>query len=47
MWRSGRSTRREGKKGITDLRAVHLRWVIYERYRKHVGDRYPLGPLEG
>jgi hypothetical protein len=33
--RSGRSARREGKKGITDLRAVHLIRAIYKRHRKH------------
>jgi hypothetical protein len=33
--RSGRSARREGKKGITDLRAVHLRRAIYKRHHKH------------
>jgi hypothetical protein len=32
---SGRSTRREGKKGITDLRAVHLIRAIYKRHHKH------------
>jgi hypothetical protein len=26
---------RESKKGITDLRAVHRRWTIYKRHRKH------------
>jgi hypothetical protein len=31
----GRSARREGKKGITDLRAVHLIRTIYKRHRKH------------
>ena len=30
-----RSARREGKKGITDLRAVHLIRAIYRRHRKH------------
>jgi hypothetical protein len=33
--RSGRSARREGKKGITDLCAVHLIRAIYKRHRKH------------
>jgi hypothetical protein len=33
--RNGRSARREGKKGITDLRAVHLIRAIYKRHRKH------------
>jgi hypothetical protein len=32
---SGRSARQEGKKGITDLRVVHLRWAIYKIHRKH------------
>jgi hypothetical protein len=32
---SGRSTRREGRKGITDLRAVCLRRAIYKRHCKH------------
>jgi hypothetical protein len=31
----GRSAKREGKKGITDLRAVHLIRAIYKRHRKH------------
>jgi hypothetical protein len=26
---------REGKKGITDLREVHLIWAIYKRHHKH------------
>jgi hypothetical protein len=33
--RSGRSARREGKKGISDLRAVHLIRAIYKRHHKH------------
>jgi hypothetical protein len=33
--RSGRSARREGKKGMTDFRAVCLRRAIYKRHRKH------------
>jgi hypothetical protein len=32
--RSGRSARREGKKGMTDFRAVCLRRAIYKRHRK-------------
>jgi hypothetical protein len=32
--RNGRSARREDKKGITDLRAVHLIRAIYKRHRK-------------
>jgi hypothetical protein len=32
---SGRSARREGKKGITDLRAVHLIRAIYKRHCKN------------
>jgi hypothetical protein len=31
IWRSGRSARWEGKKGITDLRAVHLIRAIYKK----------------
>jgi hypothetical protein len=32
--RSGRSARREGKKGMTDFRVVCLRRAIYKRHRK-------------
>jgi hypothetical protein len=32
---SGRSARREGRKGITDLRDVCLRQAIYKRHCKH------------
>jgi hypothetical protein len=32
--RSGRSARREGKKGMTDFRAVCLSRAIYKRHRK-------------
>jgi hypothetical protein len=41
---SGRSARREGKKGITDLRAVHLRRAIYNRNRKHKGKSRTMRP---
>jgi hypothetical protein len=33
--RRGRSGSREGKNGITDLRAMHLIRAIYKRHRKH------------
>ena len=36
--RSGRSARREGKKGMTDLRAVCLSRAIYKRHRKQKGE---------
>jgi hypothetical protein len=42
--RSGRSTRREGKKRITDLRAVHLIWAIYKRHRKHKSNSRTMRP---
>jgi hypothetical protein len=32
---SGRSTRQEGKKGMTDFRVVCLRRAIYKRHHKH------------
>jgi hypothetical protein len=38
-WRSRRSARREGKKGMTDFRAVCLRRAIYKRHRKHMSER--------
>ena len=36
--RSGRSARREGKKGMTDFRAVCLSRAIYKRHRKQKGE---------
>jgi hypothetical protein len=42
--RSGRSARREGKKGITDLHAVHLRQAIYKRHRKHKSENRTIWP---
>jgi hypothetical protein len=44
VWHIGRSTRREGKKGITDLRAVHLRRAIYKRHRKHKSENRTIWP---
>jgi hypothetical protein len=40
----GRSARREGKKGITDLRAVHLIQAIYKKYRKHKSESRTMWP---
>jgi hypothetical protein len=40
----GRSTRREGKKWITDLHAAHLRQAIYKRYRKHKNENRTIWP---
>jgi hypothetical protein len=42
--RSGRSARRKGKKGITDLRAVHLIRAIYRRQRKHKSKSITMRP---
>jgi hypothetical protein len=42
--RSGRSARREGKKEITDLRAVHLIWGIYKSHRKHKSESRTIRP---
>jgi hypothetical protein len=42
--RSGRSSRREGKKGIIDLRVVHLIRAIYKRYRKHKSESRTIRP---
>jgi hypothetical protein len=44
VWCSGRSARQEGKKGITDLRAVHLRQAIYKRHRKHKSKNKSIWP---
>jgi hypothetical protein len=41
---SRRSTRREGKKGITDLRVVHLIRAIYKRHRKHKSKNRTMRP---
>jgi hypothetical protein len=44
VWRSGRSARREGKKGNTDLRAVHLIRAIYKIHRKHKSENRTIWP---
>jgi hypothetical protein len=42
--RSGRSARREGKKGIIDLHALHIRWAIYKRCHKHQSENRTIWP---
>jgi hypothetical protein len=42
--RRGRSTRREGKKGIIDLRAVHLIRAIYKRHRNRKSESRTIRP---
>jgi hypothetical protein len=41
---SERSARREGKKGITNLRVVHLIRAIYKRHHKHKSENRTIWP---